>query len=78
MSANRVEILHNNPDQVVDYLKAAIAVVEEHVPAELASPELLVKVLELLSSKTIQFMQPAPIGIPLGVPRMDIPGGGRH
>jgi hypothetical protein len=78
MGAQRIEIQHNERAQVVDYLKQAIAVVEENVPAELASPELVVKVLELLASKTIQTVQPAPIGIPLGMPRMDIPGGGRH
>jgi hypothetical protein len=78
MGAQRIEIQHNEADQVVEYLKAAVAIVEENVPAELASPEVLVKVLELLASKTIQTVQPAPIGIPLGMPRMDIPGGGRH
>lgn len=78
MSAQRIEIRHNEPEQVIEYLQAAVAIVSEHVPEELRAPAVLVKVLELVSSKTIQEVHPAPIGVPLGMPRMDIPRGGRH
>jgi hypothetical protein len=78
MSMQRIEIQHNDPEQLIEYVNTAIDIVREHVPVEYVSPELFVKVLDLVSGKTIQQVQPAPIGVPIGVPRMDIPRGGRH
>lgn len=78
MSTQRIEVQHNDREQVVEYLKQAVEIIDEHVVVAHQSPEPLVKVLELLASKTIHQTQPAPIGIPLGMPRMDVPRGGRH
>jgi len=77
MSGQRVEIQHNEPEQVEHYLEVALDLLERKVAAELRSPELLTKLLDLLSSKTITQVQAAPIGVPLGMP-MPMPRGPGH
>lgn len=76
MSNQRVEIQHNDSDQIRGWLIEAQHLVNDHVDLELRSPELYVKVLELLAAKTIQevrFVPPDLIAAPAG----SIPGGGR-
>lgn len=73
MSTQRVEIQHNEPEQIRGWMIEAVKLVDNGVREELRSPELLVKVIELLASKTIQevrFVPPDLIAAPAGsIPR---------
>lgn len=62
-SVQKIELQHNTPEQVAEYVDAAVAIVTERVPLELRGDAVLAKVLELLSGKTIQFAQPQPIDL---------------
>lgn len=78
MELQRIETPHNTPEQVGEYVDLALGIMVEKLPSDLHTSEVLVKVLDLIAGKSIQVVQPAPLGVQLGVPRMDIPRGGRH
>jgi hypothetical protein len=78
MSTQRIEVRHNEPEQVREYLIEAQKLVADHVKAELRSPELLVAVLQLVAAKSITETRAVPQGVVLGVPQGLGPGGVGH
>lgn len=73
MSAQRVEIEHNSLEQVGEYLAAALGIMERHALEVRDHPALLVKLLELIASKTVQVVQMAPQPALLPMPSNAVP-----
>jgi hypothetical protein len=78
MQGTKLEIAHNTQEQIQDVLTQARGLCAVEYDGDDYPVEVLLKVIDLLAAKTIQFIQPQPVDLGgLAVPRMDIPRG-RH
>lgn len=75
MELQRMETMHNTPEQVALYLDAALELVASRELPAGSEGEVIVGVVNLLAAKTINVVQQAPM--PIGLPTMAIPRG-RH
>ena len=66
----RVEMQHNTPEQVREYMEEAIAIVRDlDLTGDLFVPA-FTKAVDLLAAKHIQFEQVQPMGLPaMHIPR---------
>ena len=78
MATRIMDELHNTPQEVRAWLGTAIAICEDAYDGDTAPDLVLVKVLELLASRTIQFGIAQPTTIDPALARTLGLGGGRH
>lgn len=62
MNGRRIELPHNTPEQVREYLAAALAIVDELDPDDDLRGVAFAKAVDLLAAKQITIEQIAPIG----------------
>jgi hypothetical protein len=78
MHGQKIEFDHNTPEQIRNVLGQGRDICNAEYDGDDYPVEVLLKVIDLLAAKTIQFVQPQPVDLGgLAVPRMDIPRG-RH
>lgn len=73
MDARKVELHHHEPEQVKGYIRDAEALLSEMGLDPGHDSPLFLKVIDLISSKTVQYQVPQPVmlgGALPGVPRM--------
>ena len=70
MNGRRTELMHNTPEQVREYLREALAIVEELDPPTDLREVAFTKAADLVSGKQIAVEQVVP-----GIPGMTIPRG---
>ncbi len=70
MNGRRIELPHNTPEQVREYITSALALVDDLDPPGDLRQAVFVKAVEFYSAKAITVEQIAP-----GIPGMAIPRG---
>ena len=63
----RIELQHNTPDQVRDYLKTALRIMDETLVDEATYRVLAPTVLNLVASKQVVLQQPQQVNLPAGL-----------
>jgi hypothetical protein len=63
--SQRIEIQHHTPEQVREYMQAALVIVAELELDDELRPLAFTKAVDLLAAKNVQMLTPQPIGLPL-------------
>lgn len=73
MELQRIETVHNTPEQVADYLATTARICHDFDGEIATDPTVFVAVLNLVAAKSINLVQQQPT--PLAMPHMTIPRG---
>jgi hypothetical protein len=69
VNGRRLETPHNTPEQVREYLREALDLVDELGPADDLREACFTKAVDMIAAKSITIEQVAPLGGALAVPR---------